>query len=239
MTDFETSKTLSAIGSILLWLPFASIIGYILLYVGIKGLSEYYKDDSIIRDFIIGVVFGIIGSIAFSIGLFTAFFGGITTILSIASLPYLGSYAATALINSLIWAIVPVVVGFIFLLLQALRFKKGFNTLAHHSGVTLFRTTGTFLLIGAILSIIYIGIIFSAIAYILMAVAFFSLKANPNQQSYNYPPPNQQSYNYPPPPPAQPQPTASTAQAKSNFCPICGTPVSPGSAFCTNCGKQI
>ncbi|MCL2359248.1 MAG: DUF996 domain-containing protein [Nitrososphaerota archaeon] len=233
MSDFETSKTLSAIGSILLWVPFASIVGYILLYVGIKGLSEHYRDDSIVRDFIIGVVFGIIGSIASAIGLVTALFGGIGTILSLASLSYLGSYATAALISSLLWAIVPLIVGFIFLLLQALRFKKGFNTLAQHSGVTLFRTTGTFLLIGAVLSIIYIGVIFSAIAYILMAVAFFSLKANPNSN------PNPSPYGYTPTPPAQPQPTTSATNAKSNFCPVCGTPVSPGAAFCAHCGKQI
>jgi uncharacterized membrane protein len=188
MRDFKTSKNLSAVGSILIWTPLACIIGYILLYIGMKGLSEYYKNDRILRDFTAGLVFGIIGSIVFSISLITAFFGDVVGIMSIAGMAFTGHYGVTAFIMAYVWATVPLVVGAVFLLLQALRFKKGFDALAKHSGVNMFRTTGALMIISAILSIIYVGIIFLAIAHILLAVACFSLKTNPTLPSCSYTP---------------------------------------------------
>ncbi len=41
MSNLESNKNLSGIGSILLMFPVLSIVGIILPYVGIKGLSEY------------------------------------------------------------------------------------------------------------------------------------------------------------------------------------------------------
>ena len=65
-TTFETSKLLAAIGSLLLFLsfiPYIGIVGLILLFIGIKGLAEHYRDDSIYQNTIKGLIFGFIAII--------------------------------------------------------------------------------------------------------------------------------------------------------------------------------
>ena len=67
MSSLESSKNLAGIGTILLilsFIPVVGIIGIILLLIGLKGLSEYYKDESIYKNAIWGVLFGIVGIIA-------------------------------------------------------------------------------------------------------------------------------------------------------------------------------
>ena len=72
MSSLESSKNLAGIGTILLilsFIPVVGIVGIILLLIGMKGLSEYYKDDSIYRNAIWGVLFGIIGMIAVTVAI--------------------------------------------------------------------------------------------------------------------------------------------------------------------------
>src|SRR4030042_602203 len=67
MSSLESNKTLAGIGSILLMFPFASIVGIILVFVGMKGLAEYYEDDRIYHDTLRGLVFLIIAAIAIAV----------------------------------------------------------------------------------------------------------------------------------------------------------------------------
>src|SRR5665811_1962963 len=69
MSSVESNKNLAGIGSLLLLFPVLSIVGVILLYVSIKGLSEYYKDESIIRNAVRGFIFLIIAAIAIAVAL--------------------------------------------------------------------------------------------------------------------------------------------------------------------------
>ena len=53
MSSLESSKNLASIGAILLFLsfiPVVGIVGIILVFLGMKGLSEYYKEPSIYQD---------------------------------------------------------------------------------------------------------------------------------------------------------------------------------------------
>jgi uncharacterized membrane protein len=221
MGDFESNKTLTAIGSILLLIPGVNIVGLILIFLGMKGLSEYYNDDSIFRNLIIGGICGVIGTIL-SVFALVSVWGAIAAVFT-----SFGGLAIGVLLLSLVLAIV----GFVCMLLMAIHFKRSLNALADHSGVQLFRTAGTLLFIGAILTIIFIGIFLVFLGYIILAVAFFSLKPKPNTSP---------SYSYTPPPTMQPPPTTQTsANPTSNFCPNCGTAVSLGATFCAHCGKQI
>ena len=203
MSDFDSSKTLAGIGSILLMIPLAGIVGVILIYLSMKNFAEYYKDDSIRQNMLTGAIFWIIGIIMSGIGIL---FG----------LTIIGIFIAIPLF----------IVAAIFELLMVIYVRRALHTLAGRSGVTLFRTAGTLLLVGAILTIFVIGAFFMFIAYILLAVAFFSLKPNTNPPTYN---------NYSAPPPSQ---TTSTANADTKFCSHCGAPVPIDSAFCSRCGKQ-
>jgi uncharacterized membrane protein len=207
MSDFSSSKTLAGIGSIL----FGGIIGIILFLLGMKGLSEYYKDERIYDGlvtaticFIIGLILSITG-IVLCVGIITAIIG-----------------------------IPLIIVGFIFEFLAARYVKKALHALAERSGEHLFETAGTLIWIGALLSIIFVGVILIWVGFIIAAIGFFTLKETPNRApgAYQAPPP---AYGYTPPPTTQPP----TADAKANFCPNCGTPVAPEATFCSHCGKQI
>lgn len=89
----------------------------------------------------------------------------------------------------------------------------------------MFRTAGTLLWWGAILTIIFVGIILVWIAWLILAIAFFSMKLAPTQA---YTPP----YQAPPPPP-------SGTAAATRYCPNCGAPVDANATFCPNCGKPL
>lgn len=223
-STFESSKLLAAIGSLLMFLGFIpnvggiiSIVGIVLLLIGLKGLSEYYRDSSIYQNAFKGLIFGAIAFIALAVGGITI---GVTAIFSLG----LGG-----IIGGIFLILLLLVVVFIFMLLMALNFRKALYALADRSGEHLFHTAGTLLFIGAALTIVFfIGLIFVFIAFILTTIAFFMLKSGASVPSYSYTPP----------PTAQPPP-ASTASTGTQYCPHCGAPVAQGAAFCSHCGKQI
>ncbi|MGE5554837.1 MAG: DUF996 domain-containing protein [Methanocella sp.] len=219
-SNADTSKMIAAIGALLLFLtiiPGAGIIGIILLFIGLKGLSDYYSDQSIVGNAFKGLIFGIIGSIAATALSATTIFG-LFTIAPVTNgiLAFLGTIALT---------IVILIVAFIFYVLMAMNFRRAFNTLAQRSGENMFRTAGTLLWWGAILTIIFVGIILVWIAWLILAIAFFSMKLAPTQA---YTPP----YQAPPPPP-------SGTAAATRYCPNCGAPVDANATFCPNCGKPL
>jgi uncharacterized membrane protein len=210
MATFESSKILAGIGSLLYGVP---IIGVVLMFIGMKGLSEHYKDNRIFDGLITGAVLLIISSILSLIGL-SALWTGVATIwFGVGFIVIIG-------------ALVCFVISFILALLAVRYVRNCFHALADRSGENLFRTAGTLIWIGAILSIIGVGYILIWIGFIIAAVGFFTLKDNQSTPTYGYTqPPN-----------TQPPPTTS---AKANFCPNCGTSVAPEATFCSNCGKQI
>lgn len=214
MSSLESSKTMAGIGSILLMFPVLSIVGIILIFVGVKGLSEYYKDDSIYRNAIMGVVFGIIGLVALAVGVVAITVGGMLSGLAFGA----GVFLFRLLLGFLLLFIV-----FIFLVLMTMYFRRAFNSLAQRSGEHLFETAGTWLFYGAILIIVFgIGFIIMFVAWIMATIAFFSIKV-PTQQPYTY----------------GPTPTAAPPTQATRFCPNCGAPVDQNATFCPHCGKQL
>lgn len=217
-SNAESSKTLAAIGALLLFLSFfpgIGIIGIILLLIGMKGLSEYYHDEGIYRNALRGVIFGIVGIIAVSAFSILGFFGGLFSA---------GFFGPAAVIGGILAVIVILIIAFAFYLMMAINLRRAFDELAVRSGENTFRTTGTLLFWGAVLTIIFIGLIIVWIAWLILAIAFFSMRLIPTQ------PYGQQPY---PPPPAPP------AVQATRFCPNCGSPVDATAVFCPHCGKQL
>lgn len=214
----ESSKTLTGIGAILTFLgfiptagPIIAIIGLILVLIGLKGLSEYYQDNSIYQNALWGVIYGIVAMIALAV--IGALAGGFAIL----------SFSMVGLGIGLVGIIAALIVAFIFFILMAKHFREAFYTLAHRSGENLFRTAGTLIFIGAILVIIVIGIFLIFIAWIIATIGFFTLKIG-SQASTN----------------TQTQQPAQTATSQvGKFCPYCGAPVDPNSSFCSHCGKQL
>jgi uncharacterized membrane protein len=87
--------------------------------------------------------------------------------------------ALLGLIGSIIVAFV---IAFVFVIVSAIFYRKSFDLLATKSGVNMFGTAGLLLLIGAVLTIILVGFIVMWIAFILLAVGFFSIKPPTTEQ---------------------------------------------------------
>jgi uncharacterized membrane protein len=169
---------MASIGALLLvigsFVPFLSLVGIILLLVGLRDLARHYNDNSIFQNALYAVIFGIIGIVAAGVLLVSLFISGAGAFLGLAA----------GIIGALI-------VAFIFYILMALYFRRAFDSLADKSGQGMFRTAGLLLLVGAVLTIVIVGLVLIFVAWILVTVAFFSMTSTATSQQ---PPP-------PPPPP--------------------------------------
>ncbi|MEM1546312.1 MAG: DUF996 domain-containing protein [Candidatus Methanomethylicia archaeon] len=178
----ESNRTLGGIGAILIAIgslvPFSgyigilSFIGIILVLVAMKGLAEYYNEKGIFQNALYGFIFGIIG-FTIAIFIFVIFFTMFSTRIMWRAVRIPTEFTGITLIAGLILSLVILV---IFLILQAVFYKKSFTLLAEKSGEKMFNTAGMIMLIGAVLTIIVIGVILLLIAWILAAVAFLSIK---------------------------------------------------------------
>jgi uncharacterized membrane protein len=174
MGTLHDAKILGGIGSILML--FIPIAGQILVLIAAKYISDTTNDKSIFNNVLYAMIFSIIGSIAAAMLIYTSMFAFLMN-------P----------VGALMGVIVSLGIAFIFLLLGAIFLRRGFNRIADLVNVSHFRTAATLFLIGAILTIIIVGLLIIFIAEIFMIVAFFSL---PDQLPTQAPP----SSSLPPPP---------------------------------------
>lgn len=179
--SLESGKNLGGIGSIFLVIPvpFLSIVGIIMVLVGMNQLSKAYNDESIWRNTLYAVVFGIIGIMASGLTLVSLFFGGI----------FAGIGGGTGIAGFFAGLIIFLVIAFIFYILEAIFIRRAFDSLANKSGVGLFRTGGLLLLVGAVLTIVLVGLFLIFIAWILILVAFFQIPVNSTSPQPQMPPP--------------------------------------------------
>ncbi|MEM2911964.1 MAG: DUF996 domain-containing protein [Candidatus Bathyarchaeia archaeon] len=185
--SLESNRTLGGIGAILVAIgsivPIIGIVGIILVIIALKGLAEYYNENSIFQNALYGIIFYIIAVIVAAFVIISTFFGGLLAGPSPGSiLVFAGG------------VIIAAIVMFIFYVLGALYFKRSFNVVSAKSGENMFNTAGLLLLVGAILTIIFIGLILMLVAWILAAIGFFSIKVPPTQ------PPSAPAQPPPPPP---------------------------------------
>jgi uncharacterized membrane protein len=213
--SLESNKTLGGIGAILLAIPFLNLIGIILVLIAMKGLAEYYNENDIFQNALYGFFFGIIGVIAL-IAVIIMFVIGVAV-----------TAPVTAPLAGIVLLIIGIVVMYVFSLLGALFYRKSLNILSEKSTEKMFETAGLLLLIGAIIPII--GEILKAIAWILAAAGFFSIKTPTTQL------PVAVSPSAPMPPPSPPVPVS----VEKKYCRYCGTENSTDAVFCEKCGKKI
>ena len=184
-SNAESSKTMAGVGSILLILsivPYAGvvlgIVGIILFLMGIKGLASYYQNNEIYQDSVTGVIYYIIAVIAAAVA-----------VIALA----IGFASIIGFLVGIVVFFLALIVAFIFYVLAAGRLRKTFELLAQKSGDHSFSTAGTLLWWGAILTIIFVGLILIFIAWIFATIGFFSMKLQPQQpyasQPSGYTPP--------------------------------------------------
>jgi len=174
--EFEASRILSAVGAVLLaagsFISGLGIVGVILLLVGLKGLADAYRDESIFKNAIYALIFEVAANGAFLFIFFGAVFNALRRWV-------LGGGGFLALLSGFGLALAAAT---ILLTVGAYFYRKSFIALSARSREHLFEVSGLLLLIGAILTIILIGRFVTLAAWMVAAVAFFTIKPPPIQQ---------------------------------------------------------
>ncbi len=196
---FESSKNFSAVGALLIVIGvilgfvwsfsgIVSLIGIILLLIGLKGLANFYKEEGIFNNALYSIIIAIVGCVV-GIGVIV-----ITAVSALADiLPGIdltniedwgnvGTDVTTLFadidfssIFGLLGALlVGLIIFYIVLIISMFFLRKSMNQLSEKSGIGLFGTAGILMLIGAIIPVIGLLIIF--IGIILATWAFFQIK---------------------------------------------------------------
>ncbi|MDA4116584.1 MAG: DUF996 domain-containing protein [Thaumarchaeota archaeon] len=212
MATLSQAKTLGGVGSILIFIPFVSLVGYILIIVAIKDISDDLQDKTIFRNVVIAAVTGIVGALA---GASVFVFGAVTGVLTRG----VSAFAGVAAGLLVVW---------VFLIISAVFLRRAYNSMAKELGVNMFSTAATLYLVGAALTIVLVGFLFLFIAEILQAVAYFSIPIRPPTQGMGA------SAG----PAAAPPPSMPPQGGSAKFCTNCGTKISPTATFCYSCGAK-
>jgi uncharacterized membrane protein len=180
------AKIFGGIGAILMLVggfipyagPIASIIGLVLVFIAVKTISELTKDEDIFRNYLMHFILSIISIVALFVIMLVAFgaVGGFAWIsgLEDANITDFESFWTnfSGIIGGCILALI---VAWILSILAAIYLRRSYNSIAQHTKVDLFKTTGTVYFIGAITTIIVIGLLILLIARIIEIIAYFSL----------------------------------------------------------------
>jgi len=193
----ETEEIMGGIGALLIAVGFSNWIlmlaGIVMTLISLRRLADLFKEERIFRDALIGLVAG-------GVGLGIAFVCFLAIILSIvfssmatygAPKPPMTVYSPLRELYALLLGprpfqillalIIPLLIVFISLMVQGVFLREAFRLLSAKSGERLFDTAGTVLLIGSVLTVLLVGFMVLPIGWIIVAIAFFSLKA-PAQQ---------------------------------------------------------
>ncbi|SRR5579875_876406 len=236
MASLSQAKTLGGIGSILALLAFVpyagwvlSIVGFVLVLVAVKYISDVLGDPSIFKNMIISVVVAIVGAIVAGVAVAGAIFSLLGFSAGLGQGATVGAFSLAGFVTSLIIGLVALWVLFI---VSAIFLRRAYNTIAVKLNVGMFRTAALVYLIGAALIIVIIGFIPLLIAQILFIVAFFSIREEQIPVSSPHPPPVS------PPPTMGATSTTQPTGTGSQFCIKCGARLAAGTTFCPSCGER-
>lgn len=263
MASLSSAKTLGGIGSILALFPAISIVGWILILLSLKEISDLSQDKSILKNALIGTIAAIICSVVFLILLLDG--AAFAFVLALVGLTldfgpggFLGAFVTFGVFYA------SAIISGIFL-------KQAYDKSTQKLKVGQFATSGLLYLVSAITSILVVGFLIFLIAFIYQIIAFFSIRVPPQVTYYGYPPSQPLPYPSPQPPQVQPAPppsftvpqqvtplpppsapVASSPQAKMptpqpavpsqpmaaqfKFCYRCGARLPVHARFCSNCG---
>jgi uncharacterized membrane protein len=185
MALLSQAKTLGGIGSILVLLtlvPYVGvvlgIVGFILILIAVKYVSDSVGNRSIFNNMIISVILSIVGIIVGGLVVFASIFRYIG-MGSLSGFPWGPNSSPPPLTGDMIGFIMSIITGllliWIFLLISAIFLRMSYNSIAAKLNVGMFRTTGLIYLIGAALTIVLVGLVLILVAEILQIIAFFSI----------------------------------------------------------------
>ncbi len=213
-------------GGIFAIIPGISLVGWILILVAMKEISDVSQDRTIFDDALIAGITAVIGAITFVVFLASGAFGGIIT-LGLIDFGVFGVLGALAILG-IFW---------LFLVVSSIFLKRAYDKIAQRLNVGAFATAGLLYLIGALTVIVLVGFLILLIAMIFQIVAYFSIPDQPAPAPYpGFQPPQQIPTPMPQVIPPQSTPLQPTPEFK--FCFKCGTRLPASAVYCTNCGTR-
>ncbi len=212
------SRFLFTVLLVYIFIGISGFVGSILLIITMNRFANLYNEPGIFRNTLYGFLTGILGGIAFLLLIFWLIF---STILHIGT-SVSTSTAVTPAFSYVLGLVIIVWIGaFAITLAQSLFYRAAFNALAEKSGEGYFKTASLLMLIGGVLTIIFVGLFVLFVAWILVCAGFFSMKPPPNPQTFT-------SFQQP----------SATAWAQK-VCPNCGAINYETAAYCTRCGTKL
>ncbi|UCB58589.1 MAG: DUF996 domain-containing protein [Thermoplasmatales archaeon] len=186
MVELSNVRIFGGIGAILLLIggfipyagPIVSILGLVFLFIAVKTISDLTKDKNIFNNYLMHFIFGILIIVAIFVIMLIAFgaAGGFTWISSLENAEITDFESFWSYFGEIIGGcVLALIVGWILSIIAAIYLTRSYNSIAEHTKVNLFKTTGLVYLIGAITTIILIGFLILLIARIIEIIAYFSL----------------------------------------------------------------
>ncbi len=212
MARLSQAKTLGGVGAILVFIPFVSLVGYILLIVAVKDISDDLQDKTIFSNIVIAAATGIVAALSLAGGVILGMLGSGFTF---------GTSGIAGIFGGLF-------VAWVFFVVSAIFLRRAYGTMGQRLGVSTFNTAATLYLVGAVLTIVFVGVFILFVAEIVQAIAYFSIPDQTPAQGAAVPPGPVPVA--PSPPPLQGGP--------SRFCTSCGAKISPSATFCYSCGAK-
>jgi len=202
--SIENSKILGGVGALLMFigvLPYLNyfgaieLVGLILVMIALYNLGSYYRESSIFNNALYGVIIGIVGVGVSIAAVFATVLTSLTNFLYAVFPDWNGDWTALSGLtpnpsNISLENVVPFIAGifivfiilWVFSILAAFFVRRSLGTLAIKSDVGLFSTAGLLMLIGAVMIIVFgIGLILIWVSLLLVAFAFFRLRAQETQ----------------------------------------------------------
>ncbi len=226
MASLSTAKVLGGVGGIFAIIPGISLVGWILILVAMKEISDVTQDRTIFDDALIAGITAVIGAVTFVVLLGSGGFGGLITLgaIDFGLFGFLGALALLAIFS-------------VFLIVSSVFLKRAYDKIAQRLNVGAFATAGLLYLIGALTVIVLVGFLILLIAMIFQIVAYFSIPDQSAPALYpGFQPPQQMPA--PMPQVVQPQATPPQLIPEFKFCFKCGTRLPASAVYCTNCGTK-
>lgn len=205
MSKLSEAMTLGGIGSILTLLFIIpavgwvlAVVGFILMLIAIKYISDAANDASIMTNMVISILLAIVGLIVGVVVILASvvnYFG-----LSVLSGGIASMQKVTPTTGGIVGLVVGLIAGlaalWILLIVSAVFTRRSYRAMSTKLGVSMFGTAGLVYLIGAATTIILVGFVIIFVAIILNVVAFFSIPDQlpqwaPGQSVPSQPPPGQ------------------------------------------------
>jgi uncharacterized membrane protein len=170
--SLSAPKLLGGIGSILLVLtvtPYlgsiTGLVGIILILISLNMFSKIFNDSQIFRNALISFILAIIGVFIVMLTIGITFFSFFTM---------MESYPFHMFSSLGIGTIFSFIITYLLLIISAHYLKSSFYLLSSYTGINLYKTGGFWYFIGTLLIIVVIGFLINLVAWVLIAVAFFT-----------------------------------------------------------------